>query len=188
MNDAIILIGPMNAGKSTIAGLLAERTGLPRFPMDDLRWDYYKELGYDHEAIQKQVKPEDGFLGLYRLWKPFEIHAVERILSDHPSGVIDFGAGHSVYEDDALFIRASAALAPFLNVILLLPSPDLDESVRLLRERTPEGQDGLPAFDFVAHFVRHPSNHALAKHVVYTHGKTPEETADDVLEKTGKST
>jgi hypothetical protein len=31
------------------------------------------------------------------------------------------------------------------------------------------------------HFVRHPSNYALAKHVVYTKNKSPVETCDEIL-------
>jgi hypothetical protein len=86
-----------------------------------------------------------------------------------------------VYEDDALFARARAALAPFANVVLLLPSEDPEESIRVLRAR---GGGSAPApneFDFVAHFVRHPSNQDLATVVVYTEGKTPEETRDEIL-------
>ncbi len=33
----------------------------------------------------------------------------------------------------------------------------------------------------LAHFVRHPSNYKLAKYVVYTEGKTPQETAEEIL-------
>jgi hypothetical protein len=78
----------------------------------------------------------------------------------HAGCVFDFGAGHSVYEDPALFARARAALAPFANVVLLLPSPDPDESVLRRRQRDGECADG--GLDFHEHFVRHPSNRALA--------------------------
>jgi shikimate kinase len=176
--STIILIGPIGAGKSTLGQLLAEATGLPRRPLDDLRFDYYKEIGYD-EAHAERLGREEGFLALYRYWKPFEIHAVERTLEEHPGCVIDFGGGHSVYEDEALFARAEAALAPFPNVILILPAPDLDESVARMRERTGDIRDG--EFCFHEHFVKHPSNHRLAKHVVYTHGRTPEDTRDEIL-------
>ena len=36
-------------------------------------------------------------------------------------------------------------------------------------------------FDLNAHFVKQPSNVSLAKHVVYTAGKTPGETRDEIL-------
>ena len=31
------------------------------------------------------------------------------------------------------------------------------------------------------HFVKHPSNYRLAKAIVYTEGKTPEQSADEIL-------
>ncbi|HEX5322425.1 MAG TPA: shikimate kinase [Capsulimonadaceae bacterium] len=179
-NDAIILIGPIGAGKSTIGKLLSEKLSLPQYHMDYLRWEYYKEIGYDDQKINEQRDPDDGFWGLYRLWKPFEIHAVERLLADHPEGVIDFGGGHSVYEDDALFERARAALAPFQHVVLILPSEDLDESIRVLRERMPESPEDIHEVN--AHFVHHHSNSDLAKIVVYTSGKAPEQTCDEIAQ------
>jgi hypothetical protein len=103
---------------------------------------------------------------------------VERLLQDHPDCIIDFGACQSVQEDPA-FAPIERALAPHPNVILLLPSPDLDESVRILRTRTFDGIMG--GFDFHEHFVKHPSNHRLAKYTLYTAGMTPEETCDEIV-------
>jgi hypothetical protein len=178
MKTDIILIGPMDTGKSTQGKLLAEKLGLPQCSMDELRWPYYKEIGFD-EAEQEQIRAREGICGVYRYWKPFEAHAVERLLSEHQNCIIDFGAGHSVFEDDALFARVAAAVQPYENVVLLLPSPDLDESVALLKQR---GWDGMAdSFDFHEHFVKHHSNHSLAKKVVYTKGKSPEETRDEIL-------
>jgi hypothetical protein len=108
-----------------------------------------------------------------------EAYAVERILADHKHAVIDLGGGHSVQEDPTLFARVHAALAPVRNVALLLPSPDPEESVRILTERSapPEG------FDWHRHFVTHPSNGAMAKLVVYTAGQTPWQTCDAVYQR-----
>jgi hypothetical protein len=88
-----------------------------------------------------------------------------------------------VQEDPALFARVQRALAPFRNVVLLLPSPDPAESVRILKGR----YGGLESngVDFDAHFVTHDSNHDLATLVVYTEGKTPEETCAEILRRTG---
>ena len=71
------------------------------------------------------------------------------------------------------------ARAPFRNVVLLLPSPDLDRSECILRERLGfwgEVDDQL---------LRHRSNYELATFTVYTEGQTPEQTADEVLRRTG---
>ncbi|GEM_PF-267151 len=181
----VILIGPIGTGKSTVGKLLAEGLGLPQVAMDFVRFGYYEEIGYD-EDLADEIERREGFAGKYRYWKLFEIDAVERILAEHRDCVIDFGGGHSVYEDDALFERARRALAPYDNVVLLLPSPDLDESVRLLRER-----HGAPIvdhdLDFDEHFVKHHSNHDLATMTVYTKDKTPEQTCEEILPRLQRS-
>ena len=180
MKTAIILIGPISTGKSTQAELLSQKLGLPRVSMDDVRWDYYAEIDYSEEKAA-ELRENGGFAGLYPYWKPFEIHAVERALSEHHNCVIDFGAGHSVYEDETLFARAEKALQPYANVILLLPSPNLDESVRILRTRNNEWDGRSGDFEVHAHFVKHPSNHRLAKHTVYTKDKSPDETCAEII-------
>src|SRR5262245_27730869 len=150
--------------------------------MDAVRWAYYDEIGYDRVLAERNARAH-GFGGLYRYWKPFEVHAVERLLAEHRACeracVIDFGAGHSVYEDEALFERAARALTPYRHVVLLLPCPDPDEAVRTLHAR-----GGGPAddeFDVAEHFVKHPSNRALARVTVYTNDRTPAQTRDEIL-------
>lgn len=173
----IILIGPIGAGKSTVGSLIASKFGLAQYSMDDRRWDYYKEIGYDEE-LAKNKRQTEGFWGIYQYWKPFETYAVERLLSEHQQCVIDFGAGHSVYEDAVLFQRVKQVLLPYPNVVLLLPSPNLDESVKILNERNKYVPDGT---NINEHFVRHNSNYQLAKFTVYTQDKTPKETCDNIL-------
>ena len=60
MDRPIILIGPMGAGKTTIASLLAQKLGIVHHELDTRRWDYYLELGYD-EAYAAQIR-EDAAL------------------------------------------------------------------------------------------------------------------------------
>lgn len=190
MDSTIILIGPMSAGKSVIGKLLAEKLGLQQYTLDDGRWDYYKEIGYDDAEVERIGKSE-GMPGVLRYWKPFEAHAVERALADHSDCVIDFGAGHSVYEDEALFVRVQRALTLYPHVILLLPSPDLDESVQVLNARFGNllleevGEVDERLFAVNEHFIKHPSNHRLAKMTIYTNGKTPEETCAEIVKKLG---
>lgn len=190
-NPTIILIGPMCAGKSTIAKMLAERLGIRRYELDSLRDSYYDEIGYDKELASQIANGEEGMMGLIKYWKPFEAHAVERALSEYENCVLDFGAGHSVHEDENLFTRVQNALAPFDHVILLLPSPNLDESLDILNARFSEllerevGKVDPKLLDLNEHFVKHPSNQRLAKMTIYTQGKSPEETCDDILEKIG---
>jgi shikimate kinase len=174
----------MHAGKSTIAELLAQRWGVRRISMDKVRWDYYREIGYD-EKDQRSAYDRGGFAAMVAYWKPFEAHAVERLLADVKDEpcVIDFGAGHSVYEDPALFERVRKALQSF-HVVLLLPSADPEESMAILRQRRDQlfpDRAGQP-MDVNDHFIRHPSNAVLARWTVYTKDRTPEETDEEIAQ------
>jgi shikimate kinase len=173
----IILIGPRCVGKSTIARLLSARLGIEQVSLDEVGHNYYQGTGFDEE-LANQIRTEMGFRGFYCYMQPFLAIAVERVLSKYKRCVIDFGAGHSVYMDDDLFARVHSILAPFENVFLLLPSPDLNESVQILRDRPKLTINGMDANKYL---INHPSNYALAKHVVYTDKKTPEQTRDEIL-------
>ena len=176
----IILIGPIGSGKSTIGKLIAEKLALPQFSMDQKRWEYYREIGYDEELVQQKQQAGD-FWGVQNYWKPFEAHGVERLLSECNQGIIDFGAGHSVYEDDVLFQRVQQALKPYTNVFLLLPSPHVEESLQILKQRNEGMPEGIQEIN--EHFVRHPANYQLAKFTVYTQNKTPQETCQEIINK-----
>jgi chloramphenicol 3-O-phosphotransferase len=68
-------------------------------------------------------------------------------------------------------------------VVFLLPSPDLDRSVRTLRERSvaDRGADWIAdGYDFMEHWVKDSCNHGLATLTVYTEGRTPEETCTEI--------
>jgi shikimate kinase len=180
MKLPIVLIGPVSTGKTTLGKLLAVRLNLLQASFDDLRWDYYKEAGFD-QARADEIRQKGGFLALVWYWKQFDAHAVERLIAEHTNAVIDFGAGASIYENKADMARVEKALAK-CQVILILPSSDPAESISILHERTKHlvgtfAQD----FDWHDYFVRHPGNYKLAKFTVYTKNKTPEHTADEIL-------
>jgi adenylate kinase family enzyme len=122
----IILIGPVRAGKTTIGKLLADALELPQISLDTVRWGYYKEIGYD-EDFAREVRARGGFLALALYWNLFAAHAVERLLADYQDCVIDFGAG--IYETAESFSRVQQALDRHRNVVLLLPSPNKEESL-----------------------------------------------------------
>jgi hypothetical protein len=84
------------------------------------------------------------------------------------------------------------ALRPYPNVILLLPSPDVDESAGILKERliqmlTEAGKEFTgELFELNEYFIRHPSNRRLAKQIIYTKNKTPEKICSDILKSMGR--
>ncbi|MBY7144790.1 shikimate kinase [Virgibacillus sp. NKC19-3] len=181
MSSTIILIGPICAGKSTVAEEISTQTGIPQRPMDDQRFDYYKEIGFSIEK-QNEIRKNDGYMAMYAYWKPFEAHAVKRILEDYPNGIHDFGAGHSVYEDQSLFTNVKNILNDYENVFLLLPSPNERESINVLNKRLKDVTTNNDVYKLNEHFVKNKSNRLLAKYIVYTNGSSPEEVADKIIE------
>ncbi len=181
----IILIGPMGAGKSTIAALLAERLKLERAELDELRWEYFKEMVYDREAARKLNQDGDLF-GLVAFMKPLEVQSIVRVISEHPNCVIDLGASNSVFDDESYLSTVKNALAPLQNVILLMPSPDPDESMQILNSRIPDAVPPENRAKFIAlneYFAKHPTNHTLAKITVYSKGQTADQTCDEIIGK-----
>jgi hypothetical protein len=179
MKPEIILIGPIGSGKTTTAELLSMRTGLPRRSLDELRWKYYDEIGYDRD-LARHRRTLDGFWGLYHYWKPFEAYAVERLLNSFHECIFDLGGAHTVYEDGQLFRRVYDLLAPYPHVVLLIPSPDPDEAIEILHAHNHYDSDGQREVN--EHLVRHHCNYDLAKHTVYTKNKDADQVCDEVYQ------
>jgi shikimate kinase len=177
--DDIVLIGPVGVGKTTVARRLGELLGRPVVSMDELRLGYYAELGYDHDAASKLLEL-DGPASLWCYWKAFDPHSVERLLADHRGYVLDMGGGSTVHEHRDQFERVKRALAPYRNVVLLLPHPEVEASLKFLDKRT--GCGGRERnINFT--ILTHPSNAELATLTVYTGDRSPGEIAEEILER-----
>lgn len=180
-NITIILIGPMATGKSTVAKELAKITKLRRVPMDHVRWYYYIQDGFDVVYDESL----DSFTERVEYWKEFEAKAVRKIVTEFPGSIIDFGAGHSHFPKEEHFKIAKDALAPFQNIFLLLPSESKDESLEICNQRLQErSKRELKESEVQVNknFIFHSSNYDLAKHIVYTKDKKPQETAQEIIE------
>ncbi len=175
MFPEIVLIGPFNVGKTTIGRLLAERLGLPQVSLDDVCYGYYQEIGWSGEEALR-IYEQEGADAFNEYTESFEPYGIERVLSENRNCVIDLGGGQTVSDNPARSARIEKALAPYPNVVLLLPSSDPEESIRVLKAR---GSKPL-----VEYFVRHPAHYALAKHVVYTEGMSLDQIGNEVLERT----
>ena len=191
--DIIILIGPIRTGKSTIASLLSEKLSLQRYSMDLLRFDYYKEIGYNKDEANK-IKKEKGFLALCKHWKSYDLYAIQRVLEDCKRGIIDFGGGLSVYENENQLQEVIQLLKDY-QVVLLLPSKNKDESIEILNSRmlekdyqeyfTKEDIDTRKLLNQL--FITHPSNYILAKHIFYTKDTPPIATLEEIIKEIDKN-
>lgn len=166
-NNTIILIGPMGTGKSTIAKLLENQIeGMRRISLDN------------KEILKILYEKERKF----RDFKNFEFVLTGTVLSSLKEPyIIDFGAGHSVYEDRNLREQMKKMCAQFKNIILLLPSMDKEKSREVLAERrkiklgSHKDQDNW-------YFITSPNNYELATNTLYEENKTPEDISREILQ------
>ena len=175
--QSVVLIGPYGVGKSTVAELLATARSQSYYALDECAWNYYRETGLTPETVET-VGDFDS-----PKWQPYHAHAVTRFLHDHQPEicVMDLGAGHALY-DGCYLDKMKTVLAPY-EVILLLPSPQLDRSMHDLNVRNSVHaiKQTQPHAEWNTFFLNHPSSYQLARHIVYTGDKTPLETSNDIL-------
>ncbi|MBZ0280898.1 MAG: hypothetical protein K8L97_09160 [Anaerolineae bacterium] len=174
----IILIGPKLTGKTTLGRLLADVLHLPQVSLDNLGGQYLPETDFDLASARK-AHQEGGIFGWLRYRRPYEAHIVERALQDNRNCVIDFGGGHSVYDDEANFNRVAKALADYPNVVLILPALDKAESIQILKQRFEA--DVASERKLQRLLVTHPSYEAIKKQVIYTKDKTADELSAAVI-------
>ncbi|MFB9676839.1 shikimate kinase [Streptosporangium vulgare] len=175
----MVLIGPAAAGKSTLGDGLASAAEKNFVDVDALGETYYAEVGWSMDKLRDRIQAV-GRVTAEQEWEPARAHAVERIVADHPGTIISLGAGHSHYTQSELFQRVQTALCPVNHVVLVLPSPDLERSVQVLRQRSlaTKGTNWISrdGYDFLHQWVHNTGNHALATTVLYTEGEEPEQS------------
>ena len=162
-DKSIILIGPSGAGKSSVAEELSKITHMPRLSLDRISYDARKS------GLRDQFDGEDSF-------NNYMIRTcLEKTLISGTPGVADFGAGHSVYNDEEIFRGIKEILSKFKNIVLLLPTPDIDTSLEIMARRS------TGEYDHNEQFIRSHCNRDLATMVVYENGRTPREVAEGIL-------
>jgi len=184
MNKQIIFIGPICVGKTTIGNLIAEALNKKSVSLDDIADEYYKENGYD-VSQHKNILQNEGKLKGYQYWWPSLAYAAIKVVQDYPDSVIDFGAGHSQYQNKDLFESVKQAIPLDSYVIFLLPSPDIERSISIIKERSMKDRKAdwtLDGYDFIEQWIVDECNHILADKIIYTENKTPIQCRDEILE------
>ena len=161
--ESIILIGPSGAGKSTIAEELRKKTNMKRLCLD---------------RIANRAR-NTGLSRKFRNADEFNYYMISEVLSKVKDrnlyGIVDFGAGHSVYDDVEIFERVKQLLKPFKNIVLLLPDEDTEKSLSIMKRRstgdTRENKKIIESF----------CNTELATMTVYGNNRQPSEIAEEII-------
>lgn len=189
--EEIILVGPMGVGKTTLALHLSEKLGLLNFPIDRLKWYYRFKNGYDLAKGTKILK-ESGFQELANYFTDYFGNAeLAEILNEFRGGIFDFGASHSHYENYNDLLEAKRILAPFNNIIQLLPTDDFETNCKILDKRIGKRYEDIEWKKEVLNsyieqnrvYLLSNSYSSLAKTTVYTEGKTIEQVGEEILTK-----
>lgn len=168
--NSILLIGPMWAGKTTIANIISTTLNMPRISLDN------------REQLNEFYSNEKSFNN----FKDFEFYLTGSVLTTltEPS-VIDFGAGHSVYEDPVMFYEMSKLINKFTNVVYMIPSENKEESIQILNNRILQRNKNLSSQTLKdnRHFISMSCNEQLATIIQYTKDKTPEQISKEIFDK-----
>jgi shikimate kinase len=158
----LVLVGPMGAGKSTVAALLAQKWSVAARDTDD---DVEREAG----ASVAEIFVDRG----EQAFRALELEAVRRALAEH-DGVLALGGGAVLAEETRALLRGRTVV--FLDVGLAdaVKRVGLGSGRPLLLGNVRGTLRALLA-------ERHPVYLAVATHRVDTSGRTPEEVADEVL-------
>lgn len=162
--ESIILIGPSGTGKSTVAEELRKKTGMKRLCLD---------------VIANRAR-DTGFMNNFKNADEFNSYMIsktlERVKKEGSYGIVDFGAGHSVYDDQEIFEKVKSMLKPFKNIVLLLPDKDEEKSLNIMKSRaTGDIRDNKKFFES-------PCNKELATITVYGNNRQPLEIAEEVMQ------
>lgn len=199
----LVLIGPPGAGKSSVADEMAKRTGGARLQID-AGWVAQLRRQPAIAAVEPAmlVGPDGDVLPSRR--RAYLMEVRERLTAAHgeaaaaraleqakaravldmvegagDDAIVDFGAGHSIYEHLDLRATVAAALSGGF-VVLLLPCAEPAAAVAILAARL--AAQGRPVSAArLAEYVEHPSNRALADATLHTGTGTIAEVAAQLV-------
>jgi len=175
----IILVGPIGAGKTTIGKMIAEKLSLPLISLDE-EPHLAASLGYDIE-LYKQMWKHNGLHEAYSYRRSFYDRLVPVFLAAHGHGVLDFGGGHPIAPDREKQETIKKALEPYPHVFLLMPTPDVQASLKILKMRN-QLPDGQPDLNELYFRNGNRTFWEIAKRHFYTDGKPPEQTCREILD------
>ena len=170
LSNSILFIGPMCSLKSSTSSMMSSMLNMPRVSLDDT--ETLKEF-YDKKGEFKDVKD-------------FEFYLTSSILTSlNIPTIIDFGAGHSVYENPIMFYEFQKLMSRFSNIVYMIPSLDKEKATQILNERLLDRNSKITPEFFEAnrHFVNMPCNESVSTIREVTGRKELDERCDDGISK-----
>jgi hypothetical protein len=186
MKLPILILGPMCSGKTTVSKLLSKRLGLPRYPLDSLRWYYYAKGGMDFNKDDELKTGDFGILIKSR--KPYDLLAIKNAIKDFPHGIIDFGATNSFWKDRNELEQVLEIVKNIENIFLLLPNEDVDRNTEVLNSRLEKRDKSKDIERLKAinkEMIECKSQLKIAKFIIYTEGKTPDRIVNEIIAESG---
>ncbi|MFC9461239.1 shikimate kinase [Streptomyces sp. NPDC056983] len=180
----MVLIGPAGTGKTTLGREIAGRAQRPFVDLDAAAEEYYAQVGWSIPRLRERIAAV-GRLAAESEWEGARAHAVARVVADHPDAVIALGAGHTSYTDPIHLAEVRTVLSHCRHVVRVLPSPDREFSLTLLRQRctATKGQSWIiDGHDFLGQWLDDPDARQMATRKIYTENETPAETAARLIE------
>ena len=174
MYNTIIFTGPIGVGKSTQAKLLSEKTGQPLCVYDEVKDNYRFKIGLSREKALS-ISAEQGVYAMLVYMNEFKSKILAPIIDDHPGHIIDLGAGAHAFDEPHQVERARKAFESAKDIILFLPSNDLETNINAL----PGLKENYEVNTFL---MMHPTNALFATKTLYTLNKTKDEVLQDVME------
>ncbi|MER5955828.1 AAA family ATPase [Streptomyces sp. NPDC001893] len=175
----MVLIGPAGTGKTTLGLEIAAQAQRPFVDLDAAADEYYAQVGWSIHRLRERIAAV-GRLAAESEWEGARAHAVASVVADHPDAVIALGAGHTSYTDPAHLAEVRTVLSRCRHVVRVLPSPDRELSLTLLRQRctTTKGQSWIvDGHDFLEQWLDDPGALQMATRTIYTESETPAQTA-----------
>ncbi len=175
----MVLIGPAGTGKTTLGREIAGRAQRPFVDLDAAAEEYYAQVGWSIPRLRERIAAV-GRLAAESEWEGARAHAVARVVADHPDAVIALGAGHTSYTDPVHLAGVRTVLSHCRHVVRVLPSPDREFSLTLLRQRctATKGQSWvIDGHDFLGQWFDDPGTRQMATQTIYTENEPPAETA-----------
>lgn len=178
-----VLIGAPASGKSTVGGLVADRTARPLIDADEHGTPWYAEVGWSVDRLHRHAQAV-GFSEAHREWEVALAHAVTQLIAHHRHAVLALGAGHTHLTTPALLDEVGLALLHADQVVLLRPAADPILSAVVLRARCVEtkGSDWvIDGQDWLQCWLTDGHDAHLATHIIETGDESPHQTADRII-------